>query len=90
MKKFKIYYTDEYYIKGEDGIKHRVERATQTVYASDAEEAEKIFQQNMCKVFALFMVIGHNITVKDVQEIYEPYFNDETKQKILKDFMKKC
>lgn len=90
MRKFKIYYADEYYVKGKDGVKCKTVRSVSTVCADNPEKAEKIFYQNTNKMFAQYMIIGHNVTVENVQEIYEPYFDKETRQNILKDFMKKC
>lgn len=90
MKTFKIYYSDEYYINGEDGLKHRMNRTVQTVHARNAKEAVKLFYENTSKTYMLLGIIGHTVTVTDIEEVYEPFFDDRTKEILLKDFMKGC
>lgn len=90
MKTFNIYYSDEYYMNLETGLKCRTNSIIQTVHVGSAEEAVDLFYEITGKVYALLGVIGHTATVTDIVEVCEPFFDDRTKEILLKDFMKGC
>lgn len=93
MGKYNIYYHKEYDVCINDKLQHFKESGKTEIEADSTEEAKDTFYEMFDKrADVLCCQMNMAVVIDDVVEQAEAEqgWSDETKQNILKDFLKKC
>lgn len=89
MKTYNVKYLKEYDVYIDDEIKHFKEHGETEIKAKNKEDAIDRFYESLDKrADVLLCQMNVTVVVEEVQNIIS--WQDDTKQKILKDFLKKC